>query len=115
MAPSCGLASLERQLLMRANGVAVDASGSIYVAGTTEGTLPGQNNAPGAGDAFLRKYDANGTELWTRQFGTPKFDDALAVAVDASGSIYVAGRTFGAFPGQNYAGGADAFVRKYDA
>src|SRR5205823_600611 len=44
-------------------GLAADASG-VYVAGSTHGTLPGQTSA-GDEDAFVRKYDAAGTELWT--------------------------------------------------
>ena len=43
----------------RATAVAVDASG-VYVAGATEGALPGQTSA-GSIDAFLRKYDRAGT------------------------------------------------------
>lgn len=84
----------------------------IYVAGWTEGALPGQTSA-GFVDAFLRKYDDHGTELWTAQFGTSAFDIATGVAVDASG-VYVAGRTLGALPGQISAGAQDAYVRKYD-
>jgi autotransporter-associated beta strand protein len=92
--------------------VAVDGSG-VYVAGATFGTLPGQVGA-GSEDAFVRKYDASGNELWTRQFGTSNADLAFGVAADGSG-VYVAGDTFGALPGQTSAGGFDAYVRKYDA
>jgi hypothetical protein len=88
-------------------GIAVDASG-VYVAGWTGGTLPGQAS-PGDGDAFVRKYDADGNEVWTRQFGTAAFDLGLGIAVDASG-IYMAGITGGTLPGQASAGGFDAFV-----
>jgi len=94
-------------------GVDVDASG-VYVAGYTSGVLPGQVGV-GNADAFLRKYDASGNSLWTRQFGTSAYDVAYGVAVDAS-AVYVAGYTQGTFAGQ--AGGvltADGFVRRYDA
>jgi len=92
--------------------VALDATG-VYVAGVTLGALPGQTNA-GSTDGFLRKYDANGSELWTRQFGSASTDDALAAAGGAAG-VFVAGFTMGALPGQVSAGMADAFVRCYDA
>ena len=92
-------------------GVAVDVSG-IYVVGQTSGVLPGQD-ASGGGDAFIRKYDTNGTEVWTRQFGTSSPDQADGVGVDVSG-VYVGGRTLGAFPGETASGSRDAFVRKYD-
>jgi autotransporter-associated beta strand protein len=94
-----------------AHGVAADASG-VYVVGGTGGALPGQASAGGL-DAFVRKYDADGNESWTRQFGTPDLDEALGVAADASG-VYLAGDTDGTLPGQVNAGGRDAFVRKYD-
>lgn len=94
--------------------VAVDVSG-VYVAGETEGALPGETSADRGDetDAFVRKYDPNGTELWTRQFGTSGSEYASAVAVDGSG-VYVVGSTYGALPGQTGAGSWDAFVRKYD-
>jgi uncharacterized protein (UPF0548 family) len=101
-----GTSSLDAAL-----ATAVDASG-VYVAGETDGTLPGQTSA-GARDAFVRKYDLNGNEVWTRQFGTSGFDAALGISVDASG-VYVAGETDGTLPGQTIFGAGDAFVRKYD-
>src|SRR2546425_6245336 len=95
-----------------ANWIAVDASGA-YVAGVTfGGTLPGQTSA-GSDDGFVRKYDASGNVVWTRQFGTSADDQAYAIAVDASGA-YVAGYAAGALPEQTSTGGFDAFVRKYD-
>ncbi len=96
-----------------ATDVAVDASGNVYAAGYTGGALPGQSSS-GSDDAFVRKYDGSGNELWTKQFGTSTYDYAESVAVDASGNVYVAGLTSGALPGQTSSGGGDAFVRKYD-
>lgn len=86
----------------------------VYVGGFTNGTFPGQTNA-GDFDAFLRKYDLNGNELWTRQFGTPGFDDIHDVAVDDDNGVYVAGSVIGQLPGQTWAGGSDDYVRKYDS
>ena len=57
---------------------AVDANGNVYVVGSTSGTPSGQSSA-GSCDAFVRKYDSAGTELWTRQFGTSSFDQGLGV------------------------------------
>jgi RHS repeat-associated protein len=48
-----------------ATDVAVDATG-VYVAGSSDGVLPGQT----ANGGFIRKYDHGGTEVWTRQVGT---------------------------------------------
>ena len=102
-----------------ANGVAIDGAGNVYVTGQTEGALTGQTHL-GGGDVFVRKYDADGEEVWTRQFGTPKFDSANDIAVDGAGNVYVAGHTAGALPGQtslelsDIFPPSDIFVRKYD-
>lgn len=65
----------------------------------------------GGFDAFVRKYDLTGGEVWTRQFGTKGHDELLGITVDASG-VYAAGATDGALPGQVSHGGFDAFVVK---
>lgn len=94
--------------------ITADASGNVYIAGYTEGTLPLQN-AAGNGDAFVQKRAPDGAEVWTRQFGTSLLDQAYGVTVDASGNVYVAGLTSGVLPGQTMSGSNDAFVRKYSA
>lgn len=93
-------------------GISVHDSG-VYVAGRTNGALPGQSQDGFSFDAFVRKYDFDGNELWTRQFGTSGFDAASGISVHDSG-VYVAGETFGALPGQSSGGNGDAFLRKYD-
>ena len=50
--------------------VAVDGAGNVYLAGTTIGEFPGYTTEYFGGDAFVRVYDADGTERWTAQFGT---------------------------------------------
>ncbi|MFH1483543.1 MAG: SBBP repeat-containing protein, partial [Chloroflexota bacterium] len=97
----------------RALGLAVDRAGNVYGAGWTEGVLPKQQSS-GKRDAFLRKYDSRGGEVWTRQFGTPEGDEALSVAADGAGNAYAAGSTKGTLPGQGAAGLEDAFITKYD-
>ena len=96
---------------VEALGVAVDAGG-VYVTGFVDccgATLPTQKGA-GSADAFVRKYDFNGTEVWTRQFGAPDADRATAIVADANG-IYVAGNTSNLVtPGRQ-----DGFLRKYDS
>ena len=104
--------SMATAAIDEAASVVVDREGNIYVAGITSGALRGQVSA-GDKDAFVRKYDASGVELWTRQFGSPESDRARGVAMDAKGDVYVAGVTFGALPGQVGAGQNDAFLRKY--
>ncbi len=92
--------------------LASDGAGGVMVAGSTSGSLGGAN--AGATDAFVARYDADGTRLWIRQFGTSTTDEALALAPDGAGGVMVAGVTRGSLGGPN-AGGEDAFVARYDA
>ena len=89
--------------------VAVDASGAIYVTGSTEGALDG-NTSAGSDDIFLTKWNADGTKAWTKQWGTTENDYGSSVAVDASGAIYVTGYTGGALDGNSSAGNSDIFL-----
>ena len=75
-----------------AASVAVDRSGAVYVAGWVFGSLSGEADG-GQDDAFVRKYDAGGEEVWTHQVGGPGHDLASMVAVDAAGDIYVAAQS----------------------
>ena len=97
-----------------ANGVTISPAGGLFVIGQTFGPLPGQANA-GMIDAFLRRYDPSGAEVWTRQFGSNERDIPKGVTLDDAGNVYVVGQTFGSLPGQTSAGGWDAFLRKYSA
>lgn len=94
--------------------MSVSQSGDVYIAGQTAGALPSQSLL-GAVDAYVSKYDSAGTEIWTRQFGTNDHDHGVSVAVDASGNVYVVGRTLGTFDDHTNAGSWDAFLRKYDS
>jgi hypothetical protein len=98
-----------------ARGVFVDSSGDVYVVGITGGTLPDQTSEGGEFDAFIRKYNSDGDEIWTRQFGTSEFDTAIEVTGDSSGGVFVVGNTNGEFPGQTNVGGSDSFIRKYSS
>lgn len=93
-----------------ARGVAALPEG-IVVVGDTGAALPGQTFGGGS-DAFLRRYEPDGTEVWTRQFGGPGNQTIAAVTADTTG-IYAAGGTETALPGQASLGGFDAFLRRY--
>ena len=94
--------------------IAVDASNNVYVVGWTTDALPDQASS-GNYDAYIRKYDSAGSEVWTRQFGTSGHDYAYALSLDSTIGVYVAGHTAGALPGQSWSGGLDGYVRKYSA
>ncbi len=97
-----------------ASGVAMDASGNIYVAGTTRGALQGFSNA-GNEDSFLVKFSSSGSLQWVRQWGTPVGDWATSVVVDGNGHVLVAGYTHGGMDGHVNAGATDVFLVKHDA
>ena len=90
--------------------VAIDASGSIVVAGTTTGNLGG--SPANVQDALVRKLTAGGAEAWTRQFGTVADDASRGLAIGPGGQAIVAGRTGGDLGGTN-AGAEDVFLRAY--
>lgn len=93
-----------------AQHITTDSFGNYFVSGWTTGNMEGGNR--GDGDGFVSKYDSLGVLLWVDQFGSNGFDIASSLAVDATGSLYVAGSTEG---GVNHAGGKDAYVRRYDS
>ncbi len=95
--------------LAYATGVA--ENGDLYVAGFTNYALPGQPYQHRS-DAFVRKYDADGTERWTRQFGSSGTDQAVAIAVDDAG-VMVVGSTDGRLPNQESSGGLDVFAARF--
>ena len=86
-----------------ANGIAMDAQGNIYVAGSTNSALfpiksalyPGLNNATSV--AFVTKINpaASGADslVYSTYLGGNISDEGLAIAVDSSGNAYVTGRT----------------------
>jgi hypothetical protein len=63
--------------------------GSPFPSNASGLAFPGETSA-GAADAFIRKYDGNGNEVWTDQFGSTAFDGSFGVAVDAGG-VFVVG------------------------
>jgi hypothetical protein len=80
--------------------IAVDASGSAYVGGYTSSlhfpTTPAAFDTThnGMGDSFVAKLDPAGSGLAYATFlGGSGVDVSYAIALDASGAAYVAGRT----------------------
>ncbi len=112
----------------KANALAVDSSGQVYVAGKTSGFGAGSSDAlllkysstgtqaskrltqPALQDALLLKYSSTGTLLWQKTWGGSENDYAYTLSVDSSGDVYVGGFTlsFGA-------GSSDAILLKYSS
>jgi len=81
-----------------AEAIAVDASGNVYVTGESGGS--GTNM-----DYATIKYDSSGQQQWVARYDGPAHDDerASAIAVDASGNVYVTGWSRGTDSGHDYA------------
>lgn len=76
--------------------ITTDATGNVYLAGYFVGDVNfggGSLVAPGNlfEDAFVAKFDANGTYQWAKNFGDMGAQTARGLAVDASGNVIVVG------------------------
>jgi len=85
-----------------AAGIAVDAAGNVYVVGGYYKAWAQYENVDFGGgplynhgntDAFLVKLDPDGTHVWSNGYGGPTTDQGLAVLVDGSQNVLVAGTT----------------------
>jgi hypothetical protein len=97
--------------------IAVDGSGNVYVAGSSD-TNWGSPVRPYTADydVYAAKLDANGSLTWSTFLGGSGFDNGDAITVDGSGNVYVAGdssTTWGS-PVRVY-DNADAFAAKLNS
>ncbi|MBN8247877.1 MAG: SBBP repeat-containing protein, partial [Verrucomicrobia bacterium] len=78
-------------------GLAVNASGDVYVSGfTTSPDFPVTLSTPHAGavDAFITKIKADGSQiLWSRLLGGGDADWSSGLALDPAGDLFIAGYT----------------------
>jgi len=86
------------------NGIAADSAGNVIAVGF-------QTDPDLGRDVWIRKYDADGNELWTSTYNAPQdgSDSAHGVAVDGDDAIVVAGSIFRGAQSDN------VWVRKHDA
>jgi Beta-propeller repeat len=108
-------------------GIAVDAQGSAYVAGSTESatfpvTSPYQISKRTSADVFVTKLTPSGkARVYSTFLGGNGEDRANAIAVDRTGNATITGYTLSAdFPTVGalqaaYGGGQDAFVARLNA
>ena len=113
------------------NSIAVSKSGSIYCAGSFQGTVdfdPSPTKtfnltSAGTNNVFITKLDAAGNLAWAKALTGTSSDYAYAIAVDKQGNVYTAGTFFGTVDfdpgtGTSYAssmGGEDIFISKLDS
>jgi hypothetical protein len=84
----------------------IDSTGAIYVTGYSAGTN-------GQTDYATIKYDAAGNRQWVRRYNGSNGNGAVAtaLAVDATGNVYVTGQSFGQLNGNSI---TDFATIKYD-
>jgi hypothetical protein len=91
------------------NSIGVDGSDNVYFTGTTGSTsgfplttLSGGYNQTTFGgdtlDAFIGSFTSSGTHQWCTYFGGSGKDKGIAIAVQSSTNIYVAGETSSSTP-----------------
>jgi uncharacterized delta-60 repeat protein len=73
-----------------ANSLALDNQGNVYVTGMTDYYC---DEGCWGGDFTTIKYSTAGVEQWIARYDGAE-DEALAIAVDASGNVYVTGSSF---------------------
>lgn len=83
----------------RANSLAVDATGNVYVIGSFSESGdydPGSGvttlSALSLNDVFVMKLNTDGDFQWAKDFGTYNMDEGNSIVVHPSGSIFATGR-----------------------
>lgn len=102
-------------MLDTAFSITADSEGNVFVAGYTDGALPGEIST-GGHDSYVMKFDAGGSLLWSEQFGSTEQNSyARGLALDSNDNIYVTGSSRGAIPGGVAFGDWDNYLRKYNS
>lgn len=82
--------------------IAIDATGNIYITGEMYGSIDfGDGKAltsKGSRDAFVAKFDPNGSVIWARLFGDTDAQEGVAIAVSPANQVLVAGTFSGFIP-----------------
>jgi gliding motility-associated-like protein len=117
-----------------AYSVETDMNGNVFVTGWTksqdfpiQSAGAGSYNQPTYGggfmDAFILKFQNNGTRLWASYYGGSGQDQGFGLSTDFQGNLWITGKTDSPnFPTQNtgtffqgtHAGESDAFILKFD-
>jgi hypothetical protein len=108
--------------------IAMDGSGSMYLAGFSTATWAGPAGQPplhafsGDRDFVVVKLDTSGTYQWHTFYGSSSTDQCYSIALDGSSGVYLAGLSNGGWTGPDgqsplhaYTGGLDSMVVKIDS
>jgi hypothetical protein len=107
--------------------LAIDGSGNLYISGTSYASWNGPDGQSPLNihseddDIFVLKLDSNGAYQWHTFYGIEDKEGASALAIDASGNIFVTGSSNSSWNGPNgqlplnaHSVGIDVFVLKLD-
>lgn len=94
-------------------GVGTTPSGSVLVAGWTDGVVSAAN--AGGMDLLIQSFSSDGILLWSHQLGGGGQDRPSAMATTADGGLVVVGHSDGLLAGLPNRGLEDAFVLRFDA
>eukprot|EP01039_Chlorochromonas_danica_P003974 gene3974-biopygen2004 len=88
--------------------ILIDPSyGDIYISGSVDGTLDSQQ-------AFLIKYDRNGTEVWDKYLDPRDVSYAMTMVMDSQHCLYLLGYVHRSFVEYNTVGRSDIVLQTYD-
>jgi len=97
-----------------ATSIAIDSSKNVYVTGNSDGGS--------SIDYTTIKYDSSGVQQWVQRYNGPgnNWDEAQSLTVDASGNVYVTGKSYGFPTSYDYAtvkynsSGVQQWVQRYN-
>jgi len=97
-----------------AHAIALDGSGNVYVTGASQGVGTDLDYA-------TVKYNSAGQEQWARRYvGPSDHDEALSVAIDKQGNVFVTGFSYSSGTSYDYAtvkynsAGQEQWVARYN-
>jgi len=94
--------------------IRIDTNDALYIIGQTDGNLSGNINA-GSYDVFVSKFDTNGNEIWTKQYGTSSADGGASLALSSNNEIYTLAQSSGNLDGYTSLGLSDLYISKFSA